>query len=165
MQLKFQPDSRDEYSCILCWLIWCFSKKENLHFKWDPFAAVSVIHSIISPSPIAKTQPLNLTMFYSHKLTLAPNRHDNFLRVVSLNLFFTIWTNLIKSNVFYNHIFIYYRNNHKYNIYIYIYLSIKFSMYQNKVIQFFSGIQKASWQKYSFFNNFIYTFCESIKRI
>ena len=42
----------------------------------------------------------------------------NIYKVVSLNLFFEVWTYLINSNVFYNHIFIYYRDNHKYNIYI-----------------------------------------------
>ena len=40
---------------------------------------------------------------------------DNIFRMISLKLFFTVWTNLINSNVFYNHIFIYYRNNHKCN--------------------------------------------------
>ena len=50
---------------------------------------------------------------------------DNFFRVVSLNLFIiSSWTNLINSNVIYNHIFIYYRDNHKCNIYIYIYIYI-----------------------------------------
>ena len=28
---------------------------------------------------------------------------DNFFRVVSLNLYFMFWANLIKSNVFHNH--------------------------------------------------------------
>ena len=43
--------------------------------------------------------------------------HDNIFRMVSLNLFFAVWTNLINSNIFYNHIFIYYRDNNKCNIY------------------------------------------------
>ena len=50
---------------------------------------------------------------------LAMNSHivgDNYLMMVLLINFFTIQTNLIKGNVFHNHIFIYYRNNHKCNI-------------------------------------------------
>lgn len=43
--------------------------------------------------------------------------HDNFFRMISLNLYFAIYTNLIKSKVFHNHIFINYKNNKKYNIY------------------------------------------------
>ena len=54
---------------------------------------------------------------------------DNFFRVVSLNLFIiSSWTNLINSNVIYNHIFIYYRDNHKCKKYI-IYLVPKSKQY------------------------------------
>ena len=65
--------------------------------------------------------------------------HNNFFKVVSLNLFFAIWIldyNLTKSSVFYNYIFIlsyvlaqknnyifnYYRNNKKCNIHTYIHI-------------------------------------------
>ena len=41
---------------------------------------------------------------------------DEFFRMVSLNLFFTICINLINNNLFHNNIFIYYSNNHKCNI-------------------------------------------------
>ena len=88
---------------------------------------------------------------------------DNFFKMVSLNLFVTIWNNLIKSNEFHNHIFIYYRNNHKYNIgkiinhkykfeqsyYLFIIganinSKYKFCLTKMKIIQFFSETQKAS---------------------
>ena len=39
--------------------------------------------------------------------------------------------NLIKNNVFYNYIFIYYRKNHKCNIYIYIYINFVVSNENN----------------------------------
>ena len=42
---------------------------------------------------------------------------NNTFKTVSLLLFFLNWTNLINSNVIHNHIFIYYRDNYKCNIY------------------------------------------------
>ena len=45
------------------------------------------------------------------------------------------------SNVFCNHIFIYYKNNHKYNIEIII--KYKFCRTKMKIVQFFSKIQNA----------------------
>ena len=74
---------------------------------------------------------------------------NNFFRLVSLSLSFANWTNLIKSNVFYNHIFIYcsfiyYRNNYKCNIY-------NFCCTRIKTTKFFTRIQKVSKRKYSFF--------------
>ena len=61
---------------------------------------------------------LQLLDIYRYRLIAAPRvARDNPFRVVSLSLFtFLNWTNLIKNNVFYNHIFICYRKNHKCNI-------------------------------------------------
>ena len=43
--------------------------------------------------------------------------HDNYFYGGFIKIFFyTIYTNLIMSNVFRNYIFIYYRNDHKCNI-------------------------------------------------
>ena len=64
---------------------------------------------------------------------------NDIFRVVALNLFFAIWTDLINSNVFHNLIFIYYRDNHKCNIY-----NFRSTKMKKKKIQFFSGIQKVS---------------------
>ena len=64
--------------------------------------------------------------------------HDNIIRMISLNSFLAVWTNSINSNVFHNHVFIYYRNNHKCNIYI-IFFGTKM-----KTIQFFTRIQKVA---------------------
>ena len=50
---------------------------------------------------------------------------NNFFRMVSLNLFFIIYTNLIKNNVLHNHIFINYKINHKYNIYNFYHTKMK----------------------------------------
>ena len=60
--------------------------------------------------------------------------HNNHFYDSFINFFLTIKTNLIKNNVFDNHIFIYYRNNHKY----------KFCRTKMETIQFFSKIQKES---------------------
>ena len=63
---------------------------------------------------------------------------DNNFKIVPLNLFFVVWTNLINNNVFYNHIFIYYKNNHKCNIYIniYIYVCVCVCVYRHTYIKF-----------------------------
>ena len=62
----------------------------------------------------------------------------------SFIIFFIIETNLIKNNVFHNHIFIYYINNHKCNIRTIINHKYKFCCTKIKTIQFFLEIQKAS---------------------
>ena len=65
-------------------------------------------------------------------------------RVAGDNIFFflfSIWTNLINNNVIHNHIFNYYNDNYKCNIYIYIY---NFYHTKIKTIHFFSRIQKIS---------------------
>ena len=48
------------------------------------------------------------------------------------------------SNIFRNHIFIYYRNNHKCNIETIINYKYKFCCTKMKIIQFFSKIQKTN---------------------
>ena len=73
--------------------------------------------------------------------------HDKIFRMISLNLFFVVWTNLINSNVFY-------RNNHKCNIYNFCRTTIK-------TIQFFSRIQKVAKilciiKKYIKFENYFF---------
>ena len=62
---------------------------------------------------------------------------DNIFKMVLLNLFFVIWTNLLNSNIFHNHIYIYYRDNHKCNIY-------NFCRTKMKTIPFFLGIQNVA---------------------
>ena len=51
------------------------------------------------------------------------------------------------SNVFCNYIFIYYRNNHKFNIGIIINHKYNICRTKMKIIQFFSKIQKTSQRK------------------
>ena len=47
-------------------------------------------------------------VFIAKLVAALPVAHDNPFRVVSLSFFFFFenWTNLIKNNIFYNHIFI-----------------------------------------------------------
>ena len=67
---------------------------------------------------------------FKKKLAANPHiAHDNFFKVVSLNLFFTICSNLIKNNVFHNNIFIYYMNNHKCNTGTIIIININLNIY------------------------------------
>ena len=82
--------------------------------------------------------------------------HDNIFRMVSLNLFFAVWTNLINSNIFYNHIFIYYRNNYKFNIY-------NFFLYQNENNTIFLKNSKGS-KNINFLIKIIYNILCIIKK-
>ena len=75
---------------------------------------------------------------------------DNFFRVVSLNLFFTIQTNLIKNNAFHNHIFIYYRNNHKCNTGTIINHKYKFEQFYLYLLQK-QSYHRAPLMRWSFY--------------
>ena len=70
--------------------------------------------------------------------------HNNHFYDSFINFFLTIKTNLIKNNVFDNHIFIYYRNNHKCNIKTIINHKYKFCHTKIKIIKIFSNFQKTS---------------------
>ena len=79
-------------------------------------------------------------LFLGNYTTLVVDPHvalyNNF-KVFSLNLFFVIWTNLIKSCVFHTLTSIYYKKNHKCNKY-------NFCCIEMKIIDFSLGIQKVS---------------------
>ena len=72
--------------------------------------------------------------------------------MVILLIFFTIQTNLIKSNVFRNHIFIFYRNNHKCNIETIINNKYKFSRTKMNSIQFSQKFKRQVNENIHFFN-------------
>ena len=85
----------------------------------------------------------NLTRIYLKLVADSRIVSDNIFRIVSLAyiyiyiFLFSIWTILINNNVIHNHIFIYYSDSHKCNIYNLCHTKIK-------TIHFFSGIQKIS---------------------
>ena len=68
---------------------------------------------------------------------VACDNHFNGVIIIIIIIIIII-TNLVKNNVFHNHIFIYYRNNYKYNIRTIIDHKYKFCCTKMKTIKFFS---------------------------